>query len=254
MRKSMFATAVVATAGLAASANAGFWSISGANYINGTTTNLSVSSLANSSYTGISGFGGSANTETLLSAGDVTTILTGVGVTLASNTLTYFGFDGAVGPALGYFGVAFKNTSGSNYYFNMQGGSQAAGGSQGVLITDLSGQVGGGQWANTFGSPFTVASGSTFLVVFGGLAVGTSFQYQAESMATASGGAGGASFAIDYLSFNGSAYASAASASTATASGLNTALYQIPVPAPVLLAGAGLVGAAALRRRMTKKA
>lgn len=250
MRKSMIATAVVATTALAASANAGFWNISGANYVNGTTTNLSISSMANGSYAGISGFGGSANTQTALSAGDVSTILTGVGITLANNTLTYFGFDGG---SLGYFGIAFKNTTANSYFFNMQGGSQAASGTQGVLTTH-SGQVGGGQWANNFGSPFNVAAGSTLLVVFGGLGVGTSFQFQAESMLSSTGGTGGAAFAIDYLTFNGSAYASSVSASTATASGLNTALYQVPVPAPALLAGAGLVGAAALRRRMAKKA
>ena len=92
------------------------------------------------------------------------------------------------------------------------------------------------------------------LIMFGGLAVGQSFQFQSESMLSDGVSSGGAAFAISYLNWGGSGYSEVASAGTATSSGLNTALYAVPVPAPALLAGAGLVGAAALRRRMAKKA
>jgi hypothetical protein len=249
MRKSMIATAVVATAGLAASANAGYWSLSGANYTNGGTNNLSISSVDNQVSTYVSTtFAGSASTQTTLTSGDVTNTLTALGVTLSNNTLTYFGWeDTSAGP--GYFGIAFKNTSGSNYFLSLQAGSQAAAGSEGVLTTH-SGTIGG--FGSAWSSSATVATGTTMLIMFGGLSSGTSFDFQAQSL-TSSGGVGGA-FAIQYLDWNGAAYAVSASAATATASGLNAALYQVPVPAPALLAGAGLVGAAALRRRMSKKA
>lgn len=249
MRKSMIATAVVATAGLAASANAGFWSISGANYTNGGNINLPVNRVDNQVSTYVSTtFSGSAGTETALNSTDVTGVLTSLGVTLANNTLTYFGFEGSsAGP--GFFGIAFKNTSGSAFYLNMQAGSQSAGGSEGVLTTHT-GTIGG--FGSSWSSAATVTSGTTMLIMFGGLNVGVSFDFQTQSL-TSTGGQG-AAFAIEYLDWDGSAYAQLASAGTATASGLNAALYQIPVPAPALLAGAGLVGAAALRRRMVKKA
>ena len=249
MRKSMFATAVVATAGLAASANAGFWSISGANYTNGVNINLPMTQVLNQVSTYVSStFTGSPGNELSLTSGDVTNVLSNLGVTLVDNTLTYFGFEGsATGP--GFFGIAFKNTSGSTYNLNMQAGSQSAGGSEGVLTTHA-GTIGG--FGTSWTSAASVTTGSTMLVMFGGLNAGVSFDFQTQSLTT-SGGAG-AAFAIEYLNWNGSGYVTLASAGTATSSGLNAALYQIPVPAPALLAGAGLVGAAALRRRMTKKA
>jgi hypothetical protein len=253
MKKSMIATAVVATAGLAASANAGYWTISGANYQNGGTNNIAISKVDNQVNTWVSsnftGPGTVAGQETLLSTSGVTNSLTNLNVSLAANTLTYFGFeDTASGP--GFFGIAFKNTSGSSYYFNLQAGSQAAGGTKGVL-TSHSGTVGFGNSWSALGT--TVTTGSTLLVMFGGLAAGQGFDFQAQSL-NSTGTAAGASFAISYLNWGGAAYSQVASAATATTSGLNTALYAVPVPAPALLAGAGLVGAAALRRRMAKKA
>jgi len=250
MKKSMIATAVAATAGLAASANAGYWTISGANYVNGGTNNIAVSSLENQVNTWVSSnLPGSALAETILSTTGVNNSLTNLNVTLADNTLTYFGFeDAASGP--GYFGIALKNNSGGAYYLNMTAGSQAANGSEGVLTTH-SGTIIGSSW----GSSATVADGTTMLIMFGGLSVGQSFQFQAESMQSDGTTSGGAAFAISYLNWGGTgAYSEVASAGTATSSGLNTALYAVPVPAPALLAGAGLVGAAALRRRMAKKA
>jgi len=251
MRKSMIATAVVATAGLAASANAGYWAIAGANYANGgAPTNLPISQLDNQVSTYVSTtFSGSSGNQLLISQSDASGVLTNLGVSLSNNTLTYFGFENTTsGP--GFFGVAFKNTSGSSYFLSMTAGSQAAGGTEGVLTTH-SGSVGG--FGSSWSGAATVTNGTTMLVMFGGLNVGVSFQFQVESV-TSSGGPGGANFDISYLNWGGASYSVAASATNAGTSGLNTALYQVPVPAPVLLAGAGLVGAAALRRRMTKKA
>jgi hypothetical protein len=250
MKKSMIATAVVATAGLAASANAGYWSITGANYVNGGSSNIAVSSLENQVNTYVSStFTGTALSQTVLSSAGVTNSLTNLNVTLADNTLTYFGFEDT-GGGPGYFGIALKNNSGGAYYLNMTAGSQAANGSEGVL-TSHSGTIVGSSWA----SSATIADGTTMLVMFGGFNVGQSFQFQTESMLSDGVTSGGAAFAISYLNWGGTGvYSEVASAGTATSSGLNTALYAVPVPAPALLAGAGLVGAAALRRRMAKKA
>jgi len=251
MRKSMIATAVVATVGLAASANAGYWAIAGANYANGgAPTNLPVSQLDNQVNTYVSTtFSGASGTQTSMAQSDATGVLTALGVTLSNNTLTYFGFENTVsGP--GFFGVAFRNTSGSNYFMSMTAGSQAAGGTEGVITTHT-GTVGG--FGSSWSGAATVANGTTMLVLFGGLSVGVSFQFQVESV-TSGGGPGGATFDISYLNWGGASYSVAASAAGAGTSGLNTALYSVPVPAPALLAGAGLVGAAALRRRMAKKA
>jgi len=245
MRKSMIATAVVATATLAASANAGFWSISGANYANGGVNNLPVSSLQNQVSNATSGLGGAVSTQTTISQAQAQTVLSTLGVSLSGNTMTYFGWESSTtGP--GYFGVAFRNTSGSSYTLNMQTGSFSSTGSQGVLTTHA-GTVGATDWDGTV----TVTNNTTMLIMFGGVSAGVSFDMQAQSL---NGTTTGASFAIDYLSWNGASYSSVASTATAFTSGLNTAMYAVPVPAPALLAGAGLVGAAALRRRMAKKA
>lgn len=254
MKKSMIATAVVATAGLAVSANAGYWSISGMNYTNGTNDDIGTgtSSMQNQVNTYVStNFTGTTGSATALTQTDVGNILgaSGVNVTLADNTLTYFGFEDT-GGGPGFFATAFKNTSGSSYYFTVNAGPQAANGTEGVLTTfGTSGAAAGGYLQNG-----TVANGTTMLVIFGGLDIAESFTLNVTSTADSSGSGTGSNFAISYLNWGGSAYSEYASAAGATASGMNIGVYAIPVPAPALLAGAGLVGAAALRRRMTKKA
>jgi hypothetical protein len=245
MRKSVLAVAAVAAMGTMGSANAAYWHITGANYNNGSNVNIGpVGGLTmNGQAYDSSGLGGSSSTFTSNAA---TTTVLGAGalnITLANDTLTYFGYDQP--GSLGSFGVAFKATSAINFLF--AGGPAASQGTQGVLANQatISGAslAGGG-----FTADFAVAANTTLVVLFGGLNVGSGFSMNISRTA------GAANFSIDYLNFDGSNYVSLAGASGATASGLNIATYSIPVPAPALLAGAGLVGAAALRRRMAKKA
>lgn len=243
MRKSVLAVAAVAAMGTMGSANAAYWHITGANYNNGSNVNIGpVGGLTmNGQAYDSSGLGGSSSTFTSNAA--TTTVLGGLSITLANDTLTYFGYDQP--GSLGSFGVAFKATSAINFLF--AGGPDASRGTQGVVATQatISGAslAGGG-----FTGDFAVAANTTLVVLFGGLNVGSGFSMNISRTA------GAANFSIDYLNFDGSNYVSLAGASGATASGLNIATYSIPVPAPALLAGAGLVGAAALRRRMAKKA
>lgn len=243
MRKTVLAGAAVAALGMVGSANAAYWHITGANYNNGSNVNIGpVGGLTmNGMAYDASGLGGASNTFTSNAA--TTTVLGALSITLANDTLTYFGFDQP--GSLGSFGIAFKATSNINLLFS--GGPDASRGTQGVLAnqaTNSSPSLAGGG----FLGDFTVASGTTLVVLFGGLSVGSGFSMNISRTL------GAANFAIDYLNFDSTNYVSMLSATGATSSGLNIATYSIPVPAPALLAGAGLVGAAALRRRMAKKA
>ena len=245
MRKSMIATAVVATAGLAASANAGFFQVTSAS-IDGSAVaggSMTLNAAANTGWVS----SGVAESVTPMSGANTTTLTT-IGLTgaLVNNTLTYFSFANS---GLGYFGVAFKNTSGSavSLDINFSRLNQA---SEGVDVTGgtssgtYNSGSGLGTWAN---AAMGVNNGSTLLVVFGGLTVGNSPPIQGVvnfNSATS----------VSYLSHSGGTSWSSVGSGSGLTSNMQFAVYQVPVPAPVLLAGAGLVGAAALRRRMAKKA
>jgi len=250
MRKSMIATAVVAAA-VSASANAGYWTLAGMNYQNGgspITVGSGNGTLGNTTAASPV-VGGAANTLTVNAS--TANILTALSISLAVNELTYFGFEtSTTGP--GYFGVAYKAGIAGAITLNFSSGINAAGGSQGVLATQATSNFGGNGSFGGFGDfsgAFAVANSSTLVVLFGGLAAGDGFTLDVTRAAGAATMGG-----VRYLSYNGSSYTTFATTGAATKSGLNTALYAVPVPAPALLAGAGLVGAAALRRRMTKKA
>jgi len=250
MKKSMIAAAVAATA-FAATANAGFWSLSGMNYQNGgvpQTIGTGNGTMGNNQITPPSVAGATANTLSVDAT--ISSVLGTLSITLADDTLTYFGFDGgAAGP--GYFGIAYKASASGGVGLNFSSGVNAGGGTQGVLATQATSNFGGNGSFGGFGDfsgNFIVADSTTLVVLYGGFAAGDGFTLDVTRTSGAAG------FAISYLTFNGASYNQFASAASATKSGLNTALYAIPVPAPALLAGAGLVGAAALRRRMAKKA
>lgn len=242
MRKSMIATAVVATATLAASANAGYFSITNAqvNGVNIAGGAFTIDAPTNAGWVA----SGVAQSVTPMSVGNIATLSTiGLVGALANDTITYFSFDSG---GLGYFGLAYKSTATTNLDINFSQLNQA---SEGVDVTGGSSSgtynsgSAGGSWAN---SSMTVNNGSTLLVVFGGLVVNNSPAVQGVVNT-------GSNTAVTYLSFNGTNWVSVGSGS-GTTSNMQFAVYQVPVPAPVLLAGAGLVGAAALRRRMAKKA
>ena len=255
MRKSVLAMAAVAAMGVVGSANAGYWSLSGMNYVNNGNTNTIGTSVSNMNNDLLSSpvTGGAANTLTV--DADVADILgaSGAGISLADNTLTYFGFDGgASGP--GYFVAAFKAV-GTNFALEFTGGANIGGGTQGVIASQTADSSSfatfGGNPTGAWTGSFDVADGTTLVLMFGGLANGDSFTLAVDRIVAP---LYGSTFDIAYFGYSGGSYSQYAGATGATKSGLNSALYTIPVPAPVLLAGAGLIGAAALRRRMVKKA
>jgi len=246
MKKSMIAAAVVATA-FAASANAGYFQIAGASYNPGSTPLVPGNFAMDTSTTdfSVNTTGTGANTIAALAAADVTAL---GGITAAADTVTYFSYQDAGG--LGYFGIIINTSVARTLTVSMtyNSGDGASGGTKGVLTNaPISGEfINSGSFIDTNQA---VSAGKTFYV-FGGLSVGSAFN---GSVSNGSGETG--NFGIAYLSWNGSSWTTKASlASGATGSAISVASYAVPVPAPVLLAGAGLIGAAAIRRRMSKKA
>ena len=263
MRKSVLAMAAVAAMGVAGAANAGWFVVSSSSASgSGVTVTGAVPNpmnIADTTY-GITADG--SNTQKVLTLTQMDDILTGIG-TLSANRLTYFGFEGGPqGP--GFFGFAFKaNGAGMSFNINLNAEAGFAGGptnASGVYVgtlnalgTAVAAPAGGSYDAGdrTYSdlSPVTLAADETMLVLFAGLTSGSQVAGNVgRTNSTFS------AFAIDYLNWNGSSFDSVEFATGASASQLNVAVYTIPVPAPVLLAGAGLIGAAALRRRMVKKA
>lgn len=253
MRKSALAVAATAALGFAGASNAGYFDIVGSSYNAGSgTQNISVADLSAGDNTSIGLVADGNNTQKTMTATVAGNIVGNLGAALTADTLTYFGYDTA-GGAPAFFGFAFKATASFTfstlqyaddnvafapftsgvYASTYDGSSTAAAGSYNSSTK---------QWSN---SAVTVAAGETLLVMFAGLPVGGAIAGNAASATT---------FGINYLSWDGSNWVSNFSVGGAGSSALNVATYAVPVPAPVLLAGAGLVGAAALRRRMAKKA
>jgi len=258
MKKSMIAAAVVATA-FAATANAGYFNITGASYGNGGSNTISGSGFVggagtmnnNTSYLldGSQAVGGGVTDVTALDANSTGILNAALGGTTASViTLQYFSFDGAGG--VGYFGFRVVNNSGSQFNFNFAAQSQnpvANFGSAGLLSTGDVGSYNSG--TGVMSGVTSVGAGQTFYGVFGGLNPGHLLDIDVARNVSET-----ATFNVEYLSFSGTTGSVIGSGSGAQSSSLSFATYAVPVPAPALLAGAGLVGAAALRRRMAKKA
>jgi hypothetical protein len=259
MRKSVLAMAAVAAMGVVGSANAGWFviqnaSASGGNGgtlpVNGTRMDVANLGIANST----------GNTLQPLSGTDFAAITGSLGGALSVNTLTYFGLEnGAQGPA--FFGFAYSATENITFNVNMNhAGTPSNAAGSGVLV-GVSSDNGAtapsslgtyGDLSNTYSAtaPLSLSTGETIIVLFAGL--------QATSRVAGSfdlvSGPTGYTMDISYLSFDAGSWSSVGGIGSATASQLNISTYTIPVPAPMLLAGAGLIGAAALRRRMVKKA
>lgn len=258
MRRCLMGMAVGVTLAIAAGASAGAsWNITGArvdttgsgnlvDVVGSTGGALSIGSPLSAGWDATYGTGSSVQT---MSATNIAAVVA-LGMPLADNTLTYFGFYSG---SEGYFGIAFKNTTGSAITFDATfsrtnqalEGVQVAGSS--TLGTYSSGSSGGnGTWSGLM----NVADGDTFYAVVAG------FQGHFPMSLALSGviDFGGVSRDVQYLSHNVYApgtYAVAGSGNGYT-SNMQFAMFNIPVPAPALLAAAGLVGAAVVRRRMVK--
>lgn len=258
MRHRLTGIAVCASLAIAAHASAGAsWNITGArvdttglgNLANVTggpdlTIGARLSAGWDNSY-------GAAQTVQAMSATNIAAVAA-LGLPLASNTLSYFGFYQG---SLGYFGIAFKNDTGSAISFdaNFSRTNQAL---KGVQVAgnsaanngnyDGAGNLGNGTWSGLM----TVAAGDTFYAVIGGFAGNFPMPLALSGVVDF----GGVSRSVQYLShdrFAPGTYDVAGSGSGFT-SNMQFAVFNIPVPAPALLAAAGLVGAAAVRRRMSR--
>jgi len=247
MRKSMIVAAVAATV-IGSAANAAFFSIAGASYNPGSIALVpGAFNMANSTTDFSANTTGAANTISVLNAADITALN---GISTSADTVTYFSYQD--GGGLGYFGVII-NTSVTRVLdvnFLGSGGNGATGGTKGAMWseTSVTGSV-SATGENLIINAESFSAG-THYIVFGGLSVNSGFTGAVVNDSTETG-----NFGIAYLSWNGASWSTMASlASGATGSSVSVATYSVPVPAPALLAGAGLVGAAALRRRMAKKA
>ncbi len=243
-RLGLLASAVLTTLMMAGSASAGYWSIVGA-VAGGSAPGggaFSMDSPVNNYFASNFGPGGNPQGAANLSQTDATNILSNLGVVLASNTLTYFGFVDAAGR--GYMAVAFKNTTASAFEAFLSGNGLASG-SQGLYSTDSLILVSPGASAGSF----NIGTNSTFLMVMGGFSSGSasiSLNFNPNS----------GSIDVRYLSYNSgtSSYAAVASGVATTLQGSGGLMaFQaaaVPVPAPMLLASAGLVVGLLLRRRL----
>ena len=264
MKKSMIAAAVVATAAMAGAANASFFTItplSGPAFaVNAADIDggfdASIFTGSGNSHHDIANGGGAAGSQTNFDAlfGASGAGLSN-GLTLADDTLYYFGYtDSSTG--LGYFGFAYTaGVSGQTLNVNWTGSNPTGGfySAEGTIggttsVTSTYGTYGSNQYSST---ALSLGSGASLYGTFAGMTATSTVQGNIASTV-------GVNFAVRYLTWNGSASAWADSGSGSANNTSNHFLavstYSIPVPAPALLAGAGLVGAAALRRRMTKKA
>jgi len=247
--------AAVAAMGIVGSANAGWFVIENASVsgsaggttpANGTIMNVANLGLPNST-------GNTLQTLTAGPGGSFDAITSSLG-SLGNNTITYFGLEnGAAGP--GFFGFAFKAVT-WNYTLNINltsafgvpaGDGMFVGYSNdGGATVSAVGTYDGASYDYSL-NPVFVGANFTLIVLFAGL-------YPDSAVSGSISTVGGGTFDVDYLSYESGSWASLGNATNTSFSNLNIATYAIPVPAPMLLAGVGLVGAAVLRRRMTKVA
>jgi len=261
MKKSMIG-AVVLTAAAAGTASASFftiqplsgpsWTVDAADINGGFDTTVFTAS--GNAHHDIANSGGLSGAQTNFDAllGSSGAGLSN-GVTLAADTLYYFGYtDSSTG--LGYFGFTYTaggagqtlnvNWTGSNPTGGFYSAEGTIGGANSV--TSTYGSYGSNQYSST---ALSLGSGDSLYGVFAGMTATSTVQGNIASTV-------GTNFNVAYLTWTGSAWTVSGSGSTSGTSNhfLAVSTYSVPVPAPALLAGAGLVGAAALRRRMAKKA
>lgn len=243
MRKTLMALGAVGAMAVAGAANAWSWDIGGATAGSEApgggafSMRLPVNDYFSSTFTAFGNPQVAANLNQL-HAGN---ILSNLGVTLAVDTLTYFGWVDSQNRA--YMAVAFNNEKGSDFSATLVGNNWSAG-DNGLYSTNKVDLVGPSSIAN-----ISIVSGRTFLMVMGGYPDGSpqiTMNFESPSP----------EFGVQYLSrVNGSASWSVIASGTATnlkGSGMNVATYVVPVPAPVMLAGLGLAGGLVLRRRLSR--
>ena len=271
MRKSVLAMAAVAAMGASGAANATFFTVVNASAQSpapGSTWFAPSPFVMDTAGIGTTLAGGSNSMQVLTDAaaagiglfdGASPSGLGALGTAIGTDTLSYFGLSN--GMSDGYFGIAFRASAEITLTINLNANSNNRGIFTGIA-TDAGGMTGwevstspvgtygdagasGGIWS---GNSIALAAGDLLVGIFAGLGVGSNVEGAVTRFS------GLSTFNVQYLDFDGSNWSAIQSSTGHNASQLNIATYSIPVPAPMLLAGAGLIGAAALRRRMVKKA
>jgi len=250
MKKSMIAAVVAATA-FAASANADYWQITGAAADAGTNP-PSPFNITHGVISQTLTVGGSSTAVTP-NAGLAADFYDGTIANFGAGTLNFFGFDDGGGNS--FFGFAFNNTTGAVANLSFTTNSSVPAASLGAVVDGFSSNPTISLVGSNSTSNISVSVADTGYALF--LWAGTNLG-QINMSGSVSDGIQPPTVTVNWLNVSsGGAFTVAQTDSTNPNSGiisLGTAAYVVPVPAPALLAGAGLVGAAALRRRMAKKA
>lgn len=252
-----WAAAAVGVALVCGSTDASYWSISGAT-AGGVSTGggrFDIYTELSHHFTANYGPGGNPMGMANLSDEAASGVLGALSLTVADNTLTYFGWvDNA---NRGYMGFAFRNTEATAFSAGIAGMNWLSG-TQGLFSTHAVDSTG-----YSSSSWLTVASNSTFLMVMGGYDSGASqitFNLQLANR----------SFGVEYLSFDaesGQYGVEASGTGTPSAgSGMSVATYTaeamisfgpitataVPAGAPVWLAAAAAGLSGTLRRRRSR--
>jgi len=248
MKKSLIGLGVVAAMAVGGAANAavtGAFSITGGEGYAGPTLVGSFNGVIDAgsgSSAGIADLGAlSAAGINTLAGGTANAVRSALGLGDASNngTLVYFGLQN--GPnGLGYFGILFIG-SGNNFALDID---NAIPPSTGVYHDTASGThtMDGTTYRFSAQGQQGIAAGASYLWLFTELPGGAQLGGDAEAR--------DGNYTVRYMSYTGGAWTTAGSIAGVATSYMNVATFIIPVPAPALLAGLGLAGALALRRRM----
>lgn len=259
MRRTVLCASVMAAAAICGSSSAALWQINNA-AANGAPVPpnpffvSSVGSFAlNDGTSNINLSGNAANNVVQNLALESVLLGLGGGVMSANAgqiLISFFGLENTV-DGLNYFGFVIDNQSGGNVNLNL-GSSFFYTGSNGAISSNTNSMT---AFASPFAghsvdsTTFAMGSGQADYFLFAGLTYG--------DMVGMGGSVSpiGAITTVQWLDAN---FTVAYSDTTTGPGGQNVELglatNVIPVPAPALLAGAGLLGAGALRRRFFKKA
>ena len=243
MKKSLIGLGVIAAMAVGGAANAGTFSITGGQVFglnpgtftgtmtagDGGSVGLDLGALSGA---GLQGF----------AAGTAATVRTNLGLDGASNngSLTYFSL---AHNGKGYFGIMFIGNA-NNFYLTVENAVPPSVGVYRETPTSSTESLSSGtyNYSATLGNNMGV--GVAYLWLF----------TQIPDMGALGGDASAqdGNFTIRYMTYTGSGWGVVTGGEFTGASGslLNVATFIVPVPAPALLAGLGLAGALALRRRM----
>lgn len=251
MKTGIVIATVVATS-LAGTASAGLWNVANA-AANGSPsppnpfTVNDVASIALND--GVGNINMSANAaNTVVQNANLTSVLLGLGggamsASAGTALISFFGLHNT-NDGLDYFGFVFDNQTGSAITLNLTSAFYTSG-SNGAISNNANTMTASGSGYTVDTTGFSVGAGSADYFLFAGVGIGDQ---------VAMGGSVAPNSSIVTVNWLTTNYAVAFSDVTTGIGGANIELglvtNNVPVPAPLLLGGAGLAGAMAVRRRM----